>query len=260
MNLTRLQKLCCYLILLPALFSSIFACTPVKNLNYFNNLPDSTVIELPSTIVEERLIEKGDEIDIQLTAADQAALAPFNRQLTPVAGLPTAPTVYLVDSDGMIQLPVIGKIGVSGLTNRSLKDSLTRIISNYVKDPIVITRLMPFKVLVMGEVRTPGAYSIQAQNPNLLDVLAAAGDIPRAGKRKDIHLIREYNGKRTITKINLTDKDVLYNPPYYRAKPNDVVYVQTRKGAIFREDFYVITSFVTLAVSLVTLAITINDQ
>jgi polysaccharide export outer membrane protein len=247
---------------------SMTACTSSRKLNYFNNLPDSTVVHLPPAVLEERLVGKGDVLDIVFYAREQEAVNPFNKQASFSLGSGTsgarpvtaaAPQQgYTVDPEGLIELPVLGKIKVTGMTSSQLKNQLTTLAAPYLKEPMVDIRFNSFTVTVLGEVRGPGTYNLYAQKTTLFEALAAAGDLPHSAKKYNVHLYRDYNGERSVTKIDLTNKSLLYNQQVFQMKPNDVVYVQTRKGSIFKEDFGVWASVVSLVVSVITLGFAIS--
>lgn len=243
------------------------SCTSSRKLNYFNNLPDSTTVSLPLVIEEPRFIQKGDNLDIVFNAKDQDAVTPFNKQTSTAvltgtpgsqpAGIPSQ--AYTVDSSGTIEMPVLGKIEVKGMTSRQLKNRLTTLVSPYLKDPIVEVKITSFNITVLGEVRSPGTFNLSgAQRTTVLEALAAAGDLPHTAKKYNVHLYRDYNGQRSVTRIDLTNKSLLYNQQTFQMKPNDVLYVQTRRGSIFREDFSLVASIVTLVVSVVTLGFAIS--
>lgn len=246
---------------------STASCTPSHKLNYFNNLPDSALVALPPVVEEHRVVDKGDILDIIFSAKDADAASPFNKIASTAAmtpspgaknGAPPAAQGYNVDLDGKIEVPVIGKIPVYGKTAPQVKDILTKLVTPYIKDPIVEVRFTTFNVTVLGEVRAPGTFALSPQRTTIFEALAAAGDLPHTAKKYNVHLYRNYAGDRSVRKINLNDKSLLYNQQVFQMKPNDVLYVQTRKGSIFKEDFGLFASIVTLVVSIVTLGITIS--
>lgn len=247
---------------------SAVSCTASRKLNYFNNLPDSTFVRLPPVIEEERVIEKGDKLDIAFNAKDQDAVTPFNKQTSTavLTGTPGAQPAnissqeYTVDPTGTIEMPVLGKIEVRGMTSRQLKNRLTTLVTPYLKDPIIEVKFTSFHITVLGEVRSPGTFNLSGlPRTTVLEALAAAGDLPHAAKKYNVHLYRDYNGERSVTRIDLTNRSLLYNQQKFQMKPNDVLYVQTRRGSIFREDFSLVASIVTLVVSVVTLGFAISN-
>lgn len=257
------------------LAAGITSCTNTKNLVYFKNLPDVPVVQLAPTFQEERIIENGDQLDIAFISKDAEVSGIFNKTAaiaTPVAGTgtgastaatistPQTGSTYIVDIDGRLEFPVLGRIMVKGLTARMLKDTLTRLTSRYIKDPLVEVKFSTFRVTILGEVRAPGSYVLPMQRTTILEALALAGDMPISGKRYDISLYRDYAGKRTITKIDMRDMAVLTNKEVFQLRPNDVLYVQPRKGTIFREDFSFMASIVTLVLSITTIGLTIHNN
>jgi polysaccharide export outer membrane protein len=247
------------------------ACTSSRKLNYFNNLPDSTVVKLPPLVKEERVIVAGDVLDIVFSAREQDAAAPFNKQGSGNGSASSASSGgrssssqstslqgYTVDADGFIELPVLGKMTVVGITSPELKKRLTGLVGPYLKEPIVDIRFNTFNITVLGEVRAPGTFNLGGPRTTVFEALAAAGDLPHTAKKYNARLYRDYNGERSVTKIDLTNKSLLYNQQVFQMKPNDVLYVQTRKGSIFKEDFGIFASIVSLVVSVVTLGFTLR--
>lgn len=234
-----------------------------------NDLPDSTHIFLPPIAKGERKIEYADQLTILITAEEREAVAYFNSAAVtstgpvtsgPGAGGATPAAGYLVDPLGYIEFPIIGKIKVLGMTERQLKESLTKTISKYVKDPLVDVRFTSFRITVIGEVGAPGTYILDMQRTSIFQALAAAGDLPVNAKRYDIALYRDYNGERQIIKFDMRKKDFLYNQEVFEMRHNDVLYVQPLRNRLFREDFGFFTSVLGLTVSLISLAVIIVDN
>ncbi|WP_127127360.1 polysaccharide biosynthesis/export family protein [Pseudoflavitalea rhizosphaerae] len=253
------------LLALPVMY--LVACTPARKLNYFNNIPDSTIVHLPPVIPEERIVVPGDVLNISFSAKAPEAATAFNKQVNNAmltgspssrSSLPAPMPGYTVDLQGNIELPVLGKIKVMGNTIRQLKATLSGLVDPYLKDPFVEISFGSFPVTVIGEVRAPGMYNLNLQKNTIFDALAAAGDLPYSGKKFKVQLYRDYNGDRTITNIDLTDKAFLVNKEIFNMRPYDVIIVQTRKGSVFKEDFSVLASVVTLVLSVVTLGITVT--
>lgn len=132
---------------------------------------------------------------------------------------------YLVDVNGFIDYPVIGKLKVSGLTLRQLKDLLADKLKAYVKEPVVEANIINFRVTVFGEVGRVGQIVAANQKISILDAIAAAGDIPITGRKDNVLIIRETEGKREYARLNLNSR-TLFSSPYYYLKQNDIVYVE----------------------------------
>ena len=259
--------------LIPCLIAFVLmlttSCSTGKKLNYFNDLPDAETLELKAMPVPERIIERGDRLDISFIVKDQESAAFFNKHsMGGVANAAAAVGVaagasssdYLVDVEGEVEIPVVGRVKLSGLTTQQAKQKLSGLVSPFLKEPLVEVSFNSFKVTVLGEVKTPGSFVISAQHATLFEALAAAGDLPHSAKRYDVRLYRDYNGKRTITKFDLRKGSVLDNPDIFQMRPNDVIYVQARAGSLFKEEFGLFASVFTILLSAVTLGITIQNS
>ncbi|MBS1773701.1 MAG: polysaccharide biosynthesis/export family protein [Bacteroidetes bacterium] len=132
---------------------------------------------------------------------------------------------YVVDVSGYIDYPVIGKIKVSGLTLRQLKELLADKMKAYVKDPVVEANIINFKVTVLGEVGHSGFIVAPNQKMSILDAIAAAGDIPITGRKDNVLIVRETEGKREFARLNLNSKSV-FSSPYFYLKQGDMIYVE----------------------------------
>lgn len=176
-------------------------------------------------------IRPQDELMITVTSTVPSASAPYNLPLSnpakqgelKMSHTPSQQT-YVVNKDGDITFPVLGKIHVGGLTTMELTDELAQRIAKDVKDPVVRVELVNFGVNVLGEVRNPGRVEVQGERFSLLDALAAAGHLTEYGDRTNVLLIRENDGKAEYHYIDLTKSDVV-SSPYYYLQQNDVVMV-----------------------------------
>lgn len=239
---------------LAALLMLFSSCTSTKARGFFTDLPENDVIHLPPMPYEERVIEPGDYISVRFTARDNEAAAFFDKMPT-IAGGGGNTAGYQVDPLGNIELPIIGKVKVTGLTANQLKESLTRSVSVYLKEPLVDVRFTTFRISVIGV--GAGIKELPAQKNTLLEGLAMAGEIEQSGKLYDVRLFREYKGQRTIYNIDLRKKAVLTNPEIFQLRHNDVIYVKTRPSTIYREDVRFFTSIFSFVVGVVTLGFTI---
>lgn len=132
---------------------------------------------------------------------------------------------FRVDADGFIDYPVIGKIKISGLTLRQVKDMLASKLKDYVKEPVVEASIINYKITVFGEVGHAGSLISPNHKISILDAIAAAGDIPITGRKDNVLVIRETEGKREYARLNLNSRSV-FSSPYYYLKQNDIVYVE----------------------------------
>ena len=183
----------------------------------------------------EPLIQNDDMLSITILSSESELATPFNIDQMQNNGVSsnsnTLRTTYLVDNNGEIDFPVLGKIKVAGYTKSFLKQYLNERLAIYLKDPIINIRIINFKVSVLGEVNRPGIFQITSDRVTLLEVLANAGDLTLYGKRDNILIIRDYLGTKTYNRVDITKADFV-NSPFYYLDQNDVVYVEPRKAKI----------------------------
>jgi len=211
---------CCFVICW-VLINSFTACTSQKNVEkdfvYFQNGMDTVLGQQKQTI-----IQPNDLLSIQVFSKtiNQEQAAIFN--LPGTAG--TASQGYQVSNDGNIEMPVIGVVRAVGLTKDQLQKSLVEKLTNYVKNPTVIVRFLQFNINVLGEVRTPGTQKFSVDKVSIIDAISAAGDLTDYGRRENVTIIREQEGKKLYYRIDLRSKN-LFESPVYSLQPNDIVYV-----------------------------------
>ncbi|MDR2917497.1 MAG: polysaccharide biosynthesis/export family protein [Tannerella sp.] len=140
---------------------------------------------------------------------------------------------YLVDKEGSIDFPILGKIHVEGLTRNALRDLIKEklIAGGLLKDPIITVNFLNFKVSVIGEVNQSGSFNISGERITLLEALSMAGDLTIYGRRDRVAVIREANGKRTILYHDLSSTEIFKSPCYY-LQQNDIVYVEPNKRKV----------------------------
>jgi polysaccharide export outer membrane protein len=210
------------------LITTIFSCTTKKDILYFQDIEKNSKNE--KITFNTTKIQFNDILYIKVTAFDNDATVPFN---IPYQSLDTKLTGYLVDYNGNISFPVLDEIRVEGKTNSEvetiIKDLLVK--EKLLKDPTVSVRVVNKKITILGQVSSPGTYEFSEENITLLQAIGRAGDIAIDGKRKNILIIREENGIRTNTTIDITKTD-WFNSPYYYIKQNDVIYITPNERKI----------------------------
>jgi polysaccharide biosynthesis/export protein len=214
------------------------SCTTTNKIAYFQNAYDTTYKQMLGTT--EVPLQTNDFISISISSADAEASAQFNPIMN-AAGEKTANAAakgaqyigYLINSDGNIQLPLLGNIKAAGLTKKQLKDYITTKIltSKLLIEPLVDIRFLNFEVTVLGEVQSPTVVTVPSEKISLLKAIGMAGDITIYGKKDNVLLIREEGGVRKTRHINLNSADFL-NSEYYYLKPNDIVYVEPNKAKV----------------------------
>ncbi|MCM1006077.1 MAG: polysaccharide biosynthesis/export family protein [Prevotella sp.] len=226
-----------YIYLLP-LLALLCSCKTHENLAYFSvNTP--ALEQVVADTNWQLKIVPDDELAITVTSEVAEATAVYNLpSVNPKTGKATGSPIedrtitsatqiqtYIVDKQGDINFPKLGKIHVAGLTTAQLAEELTRRIAVEVEAPYVRVELCNFKVNVLGEVTKPGIVHIPSQRFTILDALAEAGDLSIFGRRDNVTLVREENGKITYHRVDLNDAK-LFESPYYYVQQNDAIYVE----------------------------------
>lgn len=164
---------------------------------------------------------------------------------------------YLVDNNGEVELPLVGKIKVGGLSIPEIKNNVRIKAEQYYKDPVVNVRLANFVVTVLGEVARPGTYIMYQEKSTLLDALGMAGDMTIFGKRTNVLLTREVNGKEQLVRFNMNSTDI-FNSPYFYLKQGDVVYVQPTRGKAAANDLALTRTYTIIASTLSLLVVAVT--
>ena len=214
-----------------------------SKLNYMQDVEKfaTTASELTATST----IQKNDQLIIFVSAKDMEVVKPFNQNYyssqnsisTTPSNTPSNEKGYLVNSEGLIDFPVLGSVDTTGQTLEELREKLIQKISVYVKNPNVTVRLANFKVTLLGEIARPGQYTISDINPTLLSAIGLAGDLTIYGKRDNVLIVRNLNGQPTKERLNLYDPNFI-NSPYYQLKQGDVIYISANetKEKVARQD------------------------
>lgn len=253
----RLPKIATVVVLLFAMLG-LNSCSQQKNIAYYQNIDQLS--ELNGSVFEPS-IQPDDLLLIIVSAPDAEAAAPFNltTEFTPtVLGQASMgqrqQQMYLVDKKGMIDFPVLGQIKLGGLTKVEVVAQLKGKLEQYIKNPIVNIRIMNYKVTVQGEVTKPGSYPISSERVTVTEALSMAGDLTIYGKRNNIVVVREVDGKKNIGRIDITKADFI-NSPYYYLSQNDLVYVEPNKARSSSSTFNQNTTVWIAIASLVSSAV-----
>ncbi|HEY5462846.1 MAG TPA: polysaccharide biosynthesis/export family protein [Hanamia sp.] len=220
-------------------FSSFYmvSCVSSKEIVLLNNLSDTSKAELSNARTNfEAPIQKNDILSIAIGGSNPDDLIILNSGSGVIPGAATAGNAksigYLVEADGKIQLPFLGRIQAEGLTRLQLQDTLTQMLKDYTKNPVVNVKFLNYEYSVLGEVNHPGQFDMNNERTTILEAIAMANDLTIFGKRNNVLVIREVNGKREFGRVNLLSKDI-FKSPYYYLKTNDVVYVEPVKSKFF---------------------------
>lgn len=208
------------------------------------------------------ILKSDDMLSISVLGFDEQASKPFNLPISNLAqsnngytqGIPS-PICYLIDYDGNIEFPVLGKVKIGGLTRVEAIEVLKQKLKPYLNNPTVIIRILNFKITVLGDVQNPGTFTIPNERITLPEAIGLAGDLQITGKRKNVLIIRDNNGEKTETRVDLTTKELFSSPIFY-LQQNDVIYVEPNRAKV--NSSLVNPTNVSMIISLVSVFITMT--
>lgn len=250
-----MRKVFFVLSVITVLFSS---CLSRKQMAYFQDGNDEYPPKPVQTDIAvqkfEPVIGPKDILSIFVASLSPEASSFFNTMAVKggedATGLASA-VGYLVDVNGNIEMPLIGKIKLGGLTTSQATDLIKTKLEKFLQSPSVRLYFENYRVTILGEVIRPGVYQVPNEKITLPEALGLAGDLTPFGKRDNILIVREEGDKKTFMRLDIRNKDV-FSSPYYYLHPNDVVYVEPNKGRAAQADaFFRIAPIVISTLTLV---------
>lgn len=230
------------------------SCQTRQKLVYFQNngTKDSSLISADYIFK----YKQNDIVSIVVSSSEPDLVKPFNMNIVSSNspdGYSTGNASrdgYLIDQNGEISFPVIGKIKIGGLDRIQAMELLETKLKQYVNDPIVNIRVTNFKITVLGSVQKPGTFNIPNERITILEALGLSEDTKITGVRKNILVIRENSNKKEEIRLDLRSKDIFHSPAYY-LQQNDVVYVEPNRlerygSTIFKSSTGMFISSVTI--------------
>ena len=212
------------------------SCVSNKKMIYLQGATQSYA--LPQEIKDylELQVQPDDQLAISVASKDVELLQRFNNNTligggnnsqagTNTINVSSGVSYFRVDKDG-------GTIHVGGMTTGEVSSMIQERMKNegYVYDAVVNTKIMSFKVTVMGDVKNPGTQTYQGERLTILEALGKAGDLNNSAYRNNVLVIREENGQRKAYEVNLLDNQSVFSSPAYYLQQNDVIYVQPNKS------------------------------
>lgn len=253
---SRFGLFMCRLCLIVLTVGAVSSCTSHKEIAYLQE-QEGAARPVADSLYDARIKPK-DLLTITVNTFDKEASLPFNLMYPSSTPNGYSNSVgenvmqkYLVDNDGVIDFPVLGRIKVAGMTKKEVEAYLRGRLSVYLKDePLVNVRMVNYKISVLGEVAHPNTYIITNEKVNVLEALALAGDMTIYGKRKNVKLMREgESGERSVYVIDLTDKNLIHSP-YFYLQQNDVLYVEPNRTKMRNSRYSAMTGQVLTGTSV----------
>jgi polysaccharide export outer membrane protein len=217
------------------------------------------------TLYKQNLIlyklQPADILYVKVLSLDKNVTEMFNQDVVSNFGSYTGGMFVVghsIDIEGNVNLPILGKIYIAGLTIDEAKQKIEQLATTYVNDARIELKLVSFKISMVGEFNHPGQYTIANDRSNIFEAIALAGDLSYNGNRKNVLIVRALNtGTKTI-RVDLTKRELLSSQQYF-LQPNDIVYVQPFKTTVFRLRVADYSIFLTLVTSTITAILLINN-
>ena len=236
----------------------IIGCTTPKEIVYYQTI-DRQALEPVADVYSHTDIQINDILNIDVAALNPESVAPYkfntggigqqqqqiqNTEMLKIMG-------YLVNSDGKINFPQLGRIEAAGKNTQELELHLEELLKEFITNPTVRVRIINFKFTFEGEVRRPGTYETIEENITLQQALGMAGGLGIRGKRENILIIRQLEGERIVKRIDMTKTDWM-NTEYAYVKPNDIIYVEPNKPQVASAGFISNVGTVLSVISFLT--------
>ena len=257
----KTSRFCSIIFLLS--FLLLQSCIPMRKVVYIKNNPifDKEI----STTPPVHYLEIGDVLFVRVLSLNDKSYEFFNVETNTNASAnnTSMASLYLngstINSLGMIEIPVIGKIFLLGKNLEEAKISVQKVVDEYLQDAIVIVKLANFQVTILGEVNKPGTFPVFKENVTIFEALALAGDLSDYANRQKIKIVRTHNNKKKIYTIDLTNQQLLLSDFYY-LRNDDMIYVEPLKYRTFRKSqSQIVLSALTTLSLMVTVFLKITE-
>ena len=234
---TKMNKL-----VLLVLFLSLASCYTSKKVNYLQS--EKQQLSLPVQQTKYK-VQPNDVLNIKVQSRDPEQSSFFNITTIENGNFESNPaalflTGHPVNDEGKINIAIVGELKVSDLTVEEIRELIQGEIDNYLINATVLVKLTSFKISVLGDVQRPGTNYVYNTQSTIFEALSAAGDLNLSAKRKNVKLIRQVDDETIVTNLDLTSPSIIESP-YYFLHPNDVIYVETSKPNIVRNNLGVLT-------------------
>jgi len=227
--LTLLTKAAFLLLVISLVLSS---CVPQKKIIYLQKQQEKdTASQYSHAHPPDYRIQPRDNVYIRLFSLDDKSNLFFNKQsgTSNYNDYANDASIYLnsysVSPEGYIDFPVVGKVMIKDLTVTQVKDVLQKLIDEYLKETVVVVKMVNFKITILGEVARPGEFTIYAEKINFFEAISLANDMTEFANRNKVHLIRQTPGGSRVYNLDITSDNFLKSDQFY-LQPNDIIYIQ----------------------------------
>ena len=219
------------------------SCISNKKMIYLQGATQAYAVPQEIKDYFELQVQPDDQLAISVASKDAELLARFNNNTligggnnsttgTNTVNVSSGVSYFKVNIEGNIEFPIFGTLHVGGLTTDQVSKMIQKrmIDEGYINDAVVNTKIMSFKVTVLGDVKNPGTQTYQGERLTILEALGKAGDLTNSAFRDNVLVVREENGQRRAYEVNLLDNQAVFSSPAYYLQQNDVIYVQPNKS------------------------------
>lgn len=219
------------------------SCISNKKMIYLQGATQAYAVPQEIKDYFELQVQPDDQLAISVASKDAELLTRFNNNTligggnnsqtgTNTVNVSSGVSYFRVNKEGNIEFPIFGTLHVGGMTTGEISAMIQKrmIDEGYINDAVVNTKIMSFKVTIMGDVKNPGTQTYQGERLTILEALGKAGDLTNSAYRNNVLVVREENGMRKTYEVNLLDNQAVFNSPAYYLQQNDVIYVQPNKS------------------------------
>lgn len=241
-----------------AIILTAISCVTPARVNYLQDMTHGSQIEIENRF--EASVAPYDELSIVVsTSSSRQELAnPFNQSSDGAARQGN----YLVDVNGNIDFPILGRLHVEGLTRLQIQDTLTGMLrkGGYIDDPFVSVRFSSFKIFFLGGGQGK-VLNIPNERCTFLEAIAMLGDLDLHVRRDNISVMREVDGKMVMRHLDPRTSEV-FNDPFFMLQQNDFIIADTYNNGVVRNEmsywFGIASTFMSAASLILSLAILKN--
>ena len=255
-----ISKILILFTILAFFFSSCVSQKKIKYLQQKQKGDTTTYFEANRT--GDYKIQPKDNLYIRIMSLDEKTNQLFNSMTT--AGNNTGGgyyqdagiylSSYSVSDEGYIEFPILGKVFIKDLTVEQTKNLLQQLVDEYIKEAVVIVKMVNFKITILGEAKNPGSITIYQNKINIFEAISMAGDLTDFANRNQVTLVRQVKGGSKTYKLDLTSNKLLSSELYYLS-PNDVLYIsplRVKQYGFATFPYALVFSSITLIITLLT--------
>ena len=231
------------------LVCALTSCHVDKKITYFRDAPDSIYVQSkniagaayltpqihPADLIQISILTLDPETNSVQTASNTSSFAVQPGSSQSPGGQLANVTGFLVDNEGFVELPVVGKIKLAGMTTSEARDTIHNRVAIFYKNPVVNVRFANFNITVLGEVARPASYVVPSEKVSIIDAIGMAGDLTIYGRRENVLLVRDSAGQKQMVRFNLNSTET-FKSPYFYLKQGDMVYVEPSKSKVASTD------------------------